>query len=130
MTSGREDGKRELGLNPGLTQRARSVVRAFMEARNVAPGFVLSCGVLPEVSESVTERLHRVIHYLAGHRFERRRHARALHAALRKVAASDEAFDRIETRLTALVETETTSAYLFGLAVGLSLGTFPARIRL
>ena len=130
MTPRPEDKEREPGLKLGLTPQARNVMRAFMDARHLAPGFLLSCGVLPEVSESVTERLHRVIHYLAGHRFERRRHARALHAALRKVAASDEAFDRIETRLTALVETETTSAYLFGLAVGLSLGTFPARIRL
>src|SRR5438093_1350305 len=111
--------RHDLGLRRclGLTSQARNVMRAFMDARHLAPGFLLSCGVLPEVSESVTERLHRVIHYLAGHRFERRRHARALHAALRKVAASDEAFDRIETRLTALVERETTSAYLFGLAV-------------
>ena len=130
MAPGREAGKRELGVKPGLTQRARSVVRAFMEARNVAPGFVLSCGVLPEVSESVTERLHRVIHYLAGRRFERERHARALRAAIRDVTRSEDAVDRVETRLTALTAADTTAAYVFGLAVGLALGSLPSRLRL
>jgi hypothetical protein len=130
MTPRPEAKKRGLGLKTTLTPRARAVVEAFLEARHVAPGFLLSCGVLPEVSESVTERLHRVIHYLAGRRFERRRHARALRAAIRKIAASNEAFDHVETRVNALVATETTSAYLFGLAVGLALSTFPERIRM
>ena len=130
MTPRPEVKERELDLKISLTPEARNVLRAFMDARHVAPGFLLSCGVLPEVSESVTERLHRVIHHLAGRRFERRRLARAFHAALRKVAPSDEAFDRVETPLTALVATETTSAYLFGLAVGLALGAFLERIRM
>ncbi len=130
MTPRPEVKKRELGLKLRLSPRARAVVRAFMEARHFAPGFLLSCGVLPEVSESVTERLHRVIHHLAGRRFEGRRHVRALHAEIRKVAPSEEAFDRVETRLTQVVAAETTSAYLFGVAVGLAMGTFPARIRM
>src|SRR6267378_3354683 len=130
MSPRREVKKRELGLNVSLTPRARAVLQAFMEARHFAPGFLLSSGVLPEVSESVSERLHRVIHQLAGRRFDGRRHVRALHAEIRRVAPSDEAFDRVETRLTALVAAETTSAYLFGLAVGLALCALPARIRL
>src|SRR5438105_4289166 len=130
MTPEREAGKREMGLKVRLTQRARNVVRAFTEARNVAPGFVLSCGVLPEVSESVTERLHRVIHSLAGRRLERQRHVRALRAAIREVTRSEDAVDRVETRLTALTAADTTAAYVFGLAVGLALGSLPSRLRL
>ena len=130
MTPRQEARKRELGLKIRLTPRARAVLQAFMEARHFAPGFLLSCGVLPEVSKSVSERLYRVIRQLAGRRFHGRRHVRALHAEIRKVAPSDEAFDRVETRLTALVAAETTSAYLFGLAVGLALCAFPARVRL
>lgn len=113
-----------------LTPRARAVMQAFMKARSFAPGFLLSCGVLPEVSESVTERLHRVIHQLAGEQFNRGRHVRALRVAVGQIAQSPDAVDRIETQLTEVVAAETTAAYLFGLAVGLTLGALPERIRL
>ena len=49
-----------------MTPRGRNVMGAFMEARQAATGFLLSCGVLPELSEAVTERLYRVVHQLSA----------------------------------------------------------------
>jgi hypothetical protein len=130
MSSGRGMKGQESEWKPGHTVRARNVLRAFTEARHLAPGFLLSCGVLPEVSESVTERLHRVIQYLANGRFSRERHALALHTALRRATGSDVALDRVETQLAAVNAADSTAAYLFGVAVGLSIGALPDRLRL
>jgi hypothetical protein len=40
-------------------------MRAFGKARQAAPGFVISCGVLPEVSETASGRLHNIIREIA-----------------------------------------------------------------
>ena len=53
--------KATAGLGAGLTSRGLAVMRAFHDARRYAPGFVVSCGILPEVSESATERLHSIV---------------------------------------------------------------------
>jgi hypothetical protein len=125
MNRGRDTTRRTSQPRSTLTPRARNVLRAFNEARRAAPGFLLSSGVLPELSELVTERLYRIVQGLAGERFARERHVLALRAALREVARSADAFDRVESEVAALTAAETTAAYLFGLAVGLSIGTLP-----
>ena len=105
--------------------RAKNVLKAFAEARNEAPGFLLSCGVLPELSECVSERLNRVVESLASEWFAGERHQSDLHSAIRKVARSADAADRIDAEVADLTNTQTTAAYLFGVAVGLSIGSLP-----
>jgi hypothetical protein len=129
MNPGRDDRKHESAVGEAVTSRARSVLRVFTEARRLAPGFLLSCGVLPEISESVTERLHRNIEYLGGEQFGRRRHVLALRRALRSAGCSEKAVDRVEIELTALTDADTKAAYLFGVAVGLSIGALPHRFK-
>ncbi len=129
MNPGRATTKRTSQLRSIVTPRARNVLRAFREARLAAPAFLLSCGVLPELSELVTERLHRVIHALAGERFARKRHLLALRSSLREAGRSPDAWDRVEDNVAALMAADTTAAYLFGLAVGLSIRTLPDRLR-
>lgn len=111
-----------------LTPRSRAVLRAFVEARRLARGFVLSCGLLPEVSESCSDRLFRIVQSIAVHQLDGRRHARALRVVLRRALPSTEAFDQVDRHLSALQFSETTAAYVFGLSVGLAMGSLPGRI--
>jgi hypothetical protein len=110
-----------LGLNGSLNARARSVVKAFMDARRRAPAFLLACGVFPEVSEPGSDKLHSIVHELSRRHLNGRRHDSALRAALRRCEASAEVRDRLEQDLNALLTAETTAAYVFGLAAGLSV---------
>jgi hypothetical protein len=103
------------------------VLRAFREARQAAPGFVVSCGVLPEVSESASERLHSIIRDVAEH-LEGPRHMLAVQRTLHHGRASASEIDRGERSLTALIGAETTAAYLFGLSVGLAIHGLPERL--
>ena len=114
-----------LGLG-ALTPRGRAVLRAFMQARRLAKGFVMSSGLLPEVSESCSERLFRIVHEISIRHLDGRRHARALRQALKRALPSPAALDQVERHLTALQFSETTAAYVFGLSVGLALGALPA----
>ena len=109
------------GLADDLTPQARAVVRAFADARAKAPGFILSSGVFPEVNESCSERLLDIIREVASRHLDPKRLDRALAAALLRGARSADSRDEIESALNALLATETTAAYLFGLAAGLSL---------
>jgi hypothetical protein len=111
------------GLDGELTPQARAVMRAFSDAQTRAAGFILSSGVFPEVNESSSERLLNVIRGLASRHLDQKRLDRALRSALSRCARSPEARDTIEAALNALLATETTAAYVFGLAAGLSLAS-------
>ena len=110
-----------LGLNGSLNARARAVVKAFVDARRRAPGFLLSCGVFPEVSEPGSDKLHNIVHELSLRHLNGLRHDRALRKALRRCGNSAETRDRLEQELNALLTAEITAAYVFGLAAGLSV---------
>jgi hypothetical protein len=110
-----------LGLNGSLNARARSVVKAFVDARRRAPAFLLACGVFPEVSEPGSDKLHHIVHELSLRHLNGRRHERALRAAFARCGTSAETRDRLEQELNALLTAETTAAYVFGLAAGLSV---------
>src|SRR5262245_20552097 len=103
-------GQRRAGLGAALTPRGRAVLRAFREARRVAPGFVISCGLLPEVSESASERIHEIVRDVAGH-LDGRREALAVQRRLHAVTSS-KALDRDARNLIAFIGTQTTAAYL------------------
>jgi hypothetical protein len=127
--------RRKNGLGSGLSARANAVLRAFRDAKYSAPGYVISCGVFPEISESATDRLHSIVHDLADRRLGKRKQMKALHAMLRSLAARGrdvgrrtEELDRIEAQLTALLASEATAAYLFGLSVGLAIRELPDRL--
>jgi hypothetical protein len=121
----RRRGTKDAGDVGPKTTRAKNVLKAFAEARSEAPEFLLSCGVLPELSECVSERLNRVVESLAAQWFAGERHLSDLQSAIRKVARSAEAVDRIQAEVDDLTNAETTAAYLFGVAVGLSIGALP-----
>jgi len=120
-------GRRRTGLEANLTPRGRAVLRAFNEARRVAPGFVISCGVLPEISESASERIHDIVREVAEH-LNGHRETAAVQRRLQQKVASSKDFDRDDRNLTALIGTQTTAAYLVGLSVGLALHNLPDRL--
>ena len=111
------------GLDGDLTPQARAVLRAFTDAQTRAAGFILSTGVFPEVSESGDEKLHSIIRDLAARHLDQRKADRALRTALTRGCRALESRDPIESALNALLASETTAAYVFGLAAGLSLAT-------
>jgi hypothetical protein len=111
-----------------LPPRGRAVVEAFLEARRGSTGFVLSCGLLPEVSEACTEGLHDHVHALAEAHFDRERAAGDLRAALQRGGVSGDALDDIELAITSLVTADVTAAYVFGLAAGLGLASLDRRL--
>ena len=119
---------RDAGFTAALTPRGRDVLRAFVHGRRLAPWFLVSSGLLPEVSESCSDQLLRVVHKIASTHFNRRRHARALQTALRRIAGSKTALDVLEQHLTALQSAESTAAYVFGLSVGLAMSSMPDRL--
>lgn len=131
----RRRGKPNEGLGAALPPRAKAVMRAFRAAQFSAPGFVVSCGVFPEVSESASDRLHSIVHALADRHLGKRQQMRALKKWLRQLAQAGpapplraEIVDRIESQLTALLAVEATAAYVFGLSVGLAVRSLPDRL--
>jgi hypothetical protein len=118
--------QRSKGLDSRLTPRARAVMKAFQDARHYAPGFVVSCGVLPEVSESATDRLHTIVRELSERHLSGRRLLMSLQRMVRQKRNSDT--ERIERSLTELMGSEATAAYLLGLSVGLSIQALPERL--
>ncbi|SRR5581483_4048682 len=121
-------GKRKrAGLGATLTPQGRAVLRAFHEARRAAPGFVMSCGVLPEISESASERLHAIVRDVVAH-LDGQQPLLAVQRDLRRQRSSANQLDRTERNLTALIAAETTAAYLFGLSVGLAMHGLPERL--
>jgi hypothetical protein len=132
----RSKAAKEEGLGRGLSPQAKAVMRAFKLAKFSAPGFVLSCGVFPEVSESASDRLHSIVHDVAVRQLQKDRHLRALQKRVKQLAAkanghtpgAADLVDRADTHLTALLAAEATAAYLFGLAVGLAVRSLPDRL--
>ena len=102
-------------------------MRAFGKARQAAPEFVISCGVLPEVSEAASHRLHTIIREVAE-QLNGQRPLGAIQRRLRNSAASAREIDRRERDLTALIGAETTAAYLFGVSVGLAIHALPDKL--
>jgi hypothetical protein len=117
------------GMDGDLTPQARAVLRAFTEAQASAIGFLLSTGVFPEISESSTERLHRIVRDLAGRHFNQKRIERKLRAAIQGCIASPRSRDQVESALNALLDSEAIAAYIFGLAAGLSLTSLDDHLR-
>lgn len=124
----RDNRKGKAGLRGGLTARGMAVMRALRDARRHAPGFVISCGVLPEVSESASERLHVIAHDVAIRHLDGRRHLLSLQKDLRRLSGSGEVSDRLEGAITAVIGAEATAAYLLGLSVGLTVQALPERL--
>lgn len=128
--------KSKKGLAQGLSPQAKAVMRAFRLAKFSAPGFVLSCGVFPEVSESASDRLHSIVHEVATRQLQKDRHLKAMQKKIKQLAAAAnghkpgpaDLVDRADTHLTALLAAEATAAYLFGLAVGLAVRSLPERL--
>ena len=102
------------------------MLRAFREAQRAAPGFIISCGVLPEVSEAASEHLSDVVRDV-GAFLDQPRHMSAVQRSLRHRGASKSDIDQSDRNLTELIGAETTAAYLVGLSVGLALNSLPAR---
>ena len=100
------------------------MLRAFTDAQTRATGFLLSTGVFPEVSESGSEKLHTIVRDLASRHLNQKQLERTLRAALKRGVAAGQSRDRVEAALNALLDSETTAAYVFGLAAGLSLASF------
>lgn len=122
--------KRKEGLAHGLSAEARAVMKVFERAKYSAPGFLISCGIFPEISEAATDRLHSIVHDLAES-LGKKRQMRELQRLLQALAAGSqngEALDQIDTRLTAVLAAEATAAYLFGLAAGLAIRSLPTRL--
>jgi hypothetical protein len=117
------------GLDGNLTPQARAVMRAFSDAQTRAGGFLLTTGVFPEVSEAGGERLLNIIRGLASRHLDQKQADRALRAALSHGARSSESRDEIESSLNALLATEATAAYVFGLAAGLTLASIGDELR-
>jgi len=118
-----------------LTAPARAVMEAFRLAKFSAPPFTATCGIFPEVSESASDRLHTIVNEVATRRLNKGRHIRALQNKIQRLAAAAnprkrpaEILDRISSDLTALLASEATAAYLFGLSVGMTVRTLPERL--
>ena len=118
-----------------LTAPAKAVMQAFRLAKFCAPPFMSSCGIFPEVSESASDRLHTIVNEVATRRLNKGRHIRALHRKVQRLAAatnpktrSRQLVDQIGSDLTALLASEATAAYLFGLSVGMTVRTLPERL--
>lgn len=117
-----------------LMAPARAVMRAFRSAKYAAPQFMSSCGIFPEVSESASDHLHPIVHDLAVKELDQDRHLRALQRRLRQLARTAgklnrrDLLDDVNAELTAVLASQATAAYLFGLSVGLTVRSLPERI--
>lgn len=116
------------GLGASLTPQGRAIIRALRDARRQAPAFVVSCGVLPELSESASERLYAIARDIAERHLNGRRRRVELQRTLGRAVKSSVDSDRVEQQLTALVAAETTAGYLLGLSVGLAIHALPERL--
>lgn len=110
-----------------LSPRGRAVVDALADARRASTGFLLACGLLPEVNEACTEGLHDHVHTLSERHFDRERIVAALRGVLTERLGED-AVEQITQQVTTLLTADTTAAYLFGLAAGLGLGSLDRRL--
>src|ERR1043165_2025239 len=94
-----------------LDTAATAVMRAFRSAKFVAPRFMSSSGIFPEISESASDRLHPIVHNLAVKKLQQGRHCKALQRQLHKlVATADthklnqrELMDQLSNELTAVL---------------------------
>lgn len=119
-----------------LDTAASSVMRAFRSAKFVAPRFMSSSGIFPEVSEAASDKLHPIVHRLAVKQLNQGRHFRALERQLHKLTSTAasrklnqrELMDKLSAELTAVLAAEATAAYLFGLSVGLTVRSLPDRL--
>jgi hypothetical protein len=111
-----------------LTPRGQAVVDALADARHASTGFLLSCGLLPEVNEACTEGLHDQVHALSERHFDRTRAVDELRGALAEHGLEDDDVEHISHIVTALLSADTTAAYVFGLAAGLGLGSLDRRL--
>ena len=118
-----------------LAAPARAVMQAFRMCQTSAPPFMSSCGIFPEVSESASDQLHAIVNDVAMSRLNKARHVRALQQNIRRLGTAankryrpGEIVDLISADLTALLAAEATAAYLFGLCVGMTVRTLPARL--
>lgn len=113
---------------------AGAVMKAFRAANLSAPGFMSSCGVFPEVSESASDHLHPIVHDLAVRHLKQGRYLASLQRTIRRVAATSRPgdrqalIDRMEADLTAVLAAQATAAYVFGLSVGLTVRSLPERL--
>ncbi|MBY0495786.1 MAG: hypothetical protein K2Y23_16370 [Cyanobacteria bacterium] len=111
-------------------------MKAFRLAKTSAPRFMSACGVFPEVSEQASDGLHSIVNQLATRQLNKGRHLRALQRRIQALAAAAnrgqkrpaDVLDRIGVELTALLESEATAAYLFGLSVGMTVRSLPERL--
>src|SRR5688500_5705520 len=120
-----------------LSGPAKAVMRAFRLAKFSAPPFMSSCGIFPEVSESASDRLHAIVNDVATRHLSKGRYSRELSARLNRLATPprkgsrvmhDALVDRIGRDVTALLASECTAAYLFGLSVGMTVRTLPEKL--
>jgi hypothetical protein len=119
-----------------LDTAGAAVMRAFRSAKFVAPKFMSSSGIFPEVSEAASDRLHPIVHDLAVKQLNQGRHFRALQRQLHQLVSRTESrrlnqrevMERISAELTAVLAAEATAAYLFGLSVGLTVRSLPDRL--
>ena len=111
-----------------LTPRGRAVVDALADARAASTGFVLTCGLLPEVNEACTEGLHDQVHALSEKYFQRKTAVADLVGALSERGLDDTDVEYIAQLVTSIVTADATAAYLFGLAAGLGLGSLDRRL--
>ena len=95
-----------------------------------------ACGIFPELSESASDGLHSIVNELATDQLHKRRHLRNLESRLNRLVgaaktrsrANRELFDGLGNDLTALLASEATAAYLFGLSVGLTVRSLPEQL--
>ena len=133
----RKRQSRRLGkVGRSLSAPGKAVMRAFRLAKFSAPPFMSTCGIFPEVSEQASDRLHSIVNDVATRRLNKARLIRSLQRKLDRLAASattrgkrsKELVDGIGSDLTALLASEATAAYLFGLSVGMTVRTLPERL--
>ncbi len=117
-----------------VSRSAKAVMKTFRSAKSAAPRFMSTCGVFPELSESATDKLHSIVHDLATKQLNQGRHLRSLRKRLHQLTltrsrrASAELVDNIGSDLTAVLASEATAAYLFGLSVGMTVRSLPERL--
>jgi hypothetical protein len=131
----KRQSKRLRKVGRSMSAPGQAVMRAFRLAKFSAPPFMSTCGIFPEVSEQASDRLHTIVNDVATRRLNKGRIVRALQRKLQRLAASassgprsKELVDGIGSDVTALLASEATAAYLFGLSVGMTVRTLPERL--
>lgn len=131
----KRQSKRLRKVGGRLSAPGKAVMRAFRLAKFSAPPFMSTCGIFPEVSEQASDRLHSIVNDVATRRLNKGRIVRSLQRKLQRLAAaassgrpSKELVDGIGSDVTALLASEATAAYLFGLSVGMTVRSLPERL--